>query len=32
MPANWYPDPGDASQVRWWDGQAWTTHTQPRRA
>lgn len=30
LPANWYPDPKDSSQVRWWDGQAWTPHTQPR--
>lgn len=28
--ANWYPDPHDASQWRWWDGQAWTHHTHPR--
>lgn len=27
---NWYPDPQDASHLRWWDGRAWTTHTQPR--
>ena len=20
----WYPDPRDASQVRWWDGSQWT--------
>jgi hypothetical protein len=28
--ANWYPDPGDSSALRWWDGRAWTAHTQPR--
>lgn len=25
----WYPDPGDAGQQRYWDGQAWTTWTAP---
>ncbi|HEY1705998.1 MAG TPA: DUF2510 domain-containing protein [Trebonia sp.] len=29
--ANWYPDPRDPSLLRWWDGQAWTANTQPRR-
>jgi hypothetical protein len=29
-PANWYPDPGNASLLRWWDGRAWTANTQPR--
>ncbi|WP_207843031.1 DUF2510 domain-containing protein [Williamsia soli] len=24
----WYPDPG-APVMRWWDGQNWTSHTQP---
>lgn len=28
---NWYPDPRDPSLLRWWDGQAWTPNTQPRR-
>lgn len=22
--AGWYPDPSDHTQVRWWDGRAWT--------
>jgi len=22
----WYPDPGDATRMRWWDGTKWTTH------
>jgi uncharacterized membrane protein YhaH (DUF805 family) len=25
----WYPDPADATQIRYWDGAAWTTHTLP---
>ncbi|WP_421740689.1 DUF4041 domain-containing protein [Cellulomonas sp.] len=29
-PANWYPDPHDANQVRYWDGQQWTSHVAPR--
>jgi hypothetical protein len=29
-PANWYPDPQNAQQLRWWDGQAWTSHTHAR--
>lgn len=28
-PAGWYPDPGRAELVRWWDGSAWTEHVQP---
>ena len=29
-PAGWYPDPaGDASVVRYWDGNTWTEQTQP---
>ena len=29
-PQGWYPDPTDSTIVRWWDGQQWTSHTQPR--
>ena len=25
-PADWYPDPNDARQLRYWDGSAWTAH------
>lgn len=28
--AGWYADPSDESQVRWWDGEAWTHHTQDK--
>ena len=24
----WYVDPGDGSQLRWWDGTTWTSHVQ----
>lgn len=30
VPAGWYEDPSDASLVRWWNGIAWTDHTQPK--
>lgn len=26
----WYADPADPSCVRWWDGTAWSNHSQPR--
>lgn len=26
-PPGWYPDPTDAQRQRYWDGEAWTTHT-----
>ncbi|HZK60320.1 MAG TPA: DUF4041 domain-containing protein [Cryobacterium sp.] len=29
-PASWYPDPHDANQLRYWDGQQWTSHVAPR--
>lgn len=25
----WFADPQDPATLRWWDGQAWTPHTQP---
>jgi hypothetical protein len=30
VPAGWYEDPSDPAQVRWWNGIAWTDHTQPK--
>ncbi len=27
--ADWYPDPSNPLQLRYWDGQGWTEHTQP---
>lgn len=29
-PAGWYPAPGDAANLRYWDGSAWTDHSAPR--
>jgi len=28
-PAGWYPDPENSTQIRWWDGTAWTSTSQP---
>ncbi len=28
--ADWYTDPEDSSQYRYWDGSAWTEHRAPR--
>lgn len=28
----WYDDAHDPSLIRWWDGQQWTAHTQPKPA
>ncbi|WP_237393760.1 DUF2510 domain-containing protein [Pseudarthrobacter sp. ATCC 49987] len=28
-PAGWYPDPSNAPQTRYWDGDAWTSETRP---
>ena len=31
-PADWYTDPEDDSQYRYWDGSAWTEHRAPRHS
>ena len=31
-PADWYTDPEDQSQYRYWDGAAWTEHRAPRHS
>ena len=31
-PADWYTDPEDESQYRYWDGSTWTEHRAPRHA
>ena len=31
-PADWYTDPEDESQYRYWDGSSWTGHRAPRLA
>ena len=31
-PADWHPDPNDPTQLRYWDGAAWTEHTTPAAA
>ncbi|MGJ5671692.1 DUF2510 domain-containing protein (plasmid) [Rhodococcus aetherivorans] len=30
QPAGWYPDPGDPSLVRYWDGTRWSPRTAPK--
>lgn len=30
-PPDWYPDPGDVGQWRYWDGASWTMHSAPMR-
>ena len=29
-PPGWYPDPSSPTQLRWWDGSAWSEQTAPR--
>lgn len=31
-PANWYPDPSAAGQLRYWDGARWTDHVSSAQA
>jgi hypothetical protein len=31
-PANWYDDPEHPTQLRYWDGVAWTDHRAPKPA
>lgn len=31
-PAGWYPDPASVHRRRWWDGTAWTAHTEIGRS
>lgn len=30
LPPGWYPDHHDPRLLRWWDGNAWSYHVQPR--
>jgi hypothetical protein len=30
-PAGWYDAPGDPTQIRYWDGNAWTTQYRPKQ-
>jgi uncharacterized RDD family membrane protein YckC len=30
QPSGWYDDPQDTTQLRYWDGVAWSSHTSPR--
>jgi len=29
IPAAWYPEPGDATKERYWDGLSWTQNIRP---
>jgi hypothetical protein len=29
IPAGWYPDQSGAEQLRWWDGEAWSSEVRP---
>jgi hypothetical protein len=29
-PASWMPDPSNDEQLRYWDGNAWTEHVEPK--
>ncbi len=29
VPAGWYPDQSGAEQLRWWDGDQWSTEVRP---
>lgn len=29
IPAGWYPDQSGVDQLRWWDGQQWSTEVRP---
>lgn len=31
-PADWYPDPENPGQLRYWDGNRWTEHRSPSQA
>lgn len=30
-PPDWYPDPDEPSQLRYWDGNSWTEHVAPKQ-
>jgi hypothetical protein len=30
VPQGWYTDPLEPTDVRWWTGEDWTHHVQPR--
>jgi hypothetical protein len=30
VPQGWYTDPDEPAVVRWWTGEGWTHHVQPR--